>query len=385
MSSLSKVACYETRQGEFKKLEKKKFFFGWASRSSTEPTLSERINSLFSYITLPRLDIGRVADFSFGRDQSETIIPLLFKDVFSSYSYNLGGYKLKVTSCYDTLFALASCFSSEDHVRTLRNRFSHSETSSIFADLEGNCIELFLNDFFMNYSFSKKALLTSEESHSLSNNTSLDLEEISRTRKLKSLVSFSDLACFKEKILNEMKTIQIKILDNLERNTCKNAFLLSRQKSFIYYVLLHDSEFHRRGQVHLFSIEQYLNEEGTESYRLYNSYQDNYTLSDWLGAKVNFQLNKGEFQEFILFLREMFSATKWNSSLNNNWHRFFRVDYFTPEAILGEDGEYHVPLIRWGREPCYDRNLYALTIQYAFDSFSPQELIRKLQGKKKRA
>lgn len=347
-------------------------------------------------------------------------IALLVKQLFAKLAYNTNGDiversfgligQIKLTVCFDSVIQMAKYFSSLRKAKCLFARFCYTESIPIVGDdLQSRDFQarmiLILKDFSAALSVSKLSKL---EVH---DNTKLEVHDNSYFKEVKRLSeSFNyELKNRTEELLKEgtersllsdkvkalllsfAKRSQQDSLEQLKLSIAANAEKTTSDNSYIYYVAIRHSKFFQEtltskngcgeGFLHVFAIEQYLDNDQKETFRLYNSYKGCYTLDSWLQNKRSLYPNKERLDQLFMFLEKLLRAENWTDELRKGWYDFFNVQVE------------NFPLYNWricGLEDIKgglieeedittSLQLQGLTFRYAYDNFKPSEVAVKLR------
>ncbi|NCF71181.1 MAG: hypothetical protein GWP59_05720, partial [Chlamydiales bacterium] len=230
-------------------------------------------------------------------------IAFLVKQLFANFAYNINGDiversfcligQIKLTVCFDSIIQLSKYFSSTHKARCLFARFCYTESIPLVKDdalsRDYECkTTLLLQDFSAALSLSRLSRLEAHNNDYFEEvkkaSTSFSHELKSKTEGLLEANSEAVLLSSEVKalLLRLAKESQQRSLEYLQLSISANAQKLTSDNSFIYYVAIRHSKFFQEsfdskhgcgeGFVHVFALEQYLDNEQNEAFRLYNSY-----------------------------------------------------------------------------------------------------------------
>ncbi|MCH1430865.1 MAG: hypothetical protein L7U87_08940 [Chlamydiales bacterium] len=335
-------------------------------------------------IKIVPVDASDTAETAISKD-----ISALIRNLFSRFARPCisdeyqEGRLMPLTSCYSTAFVLADILSTPDKVELLSALFAYRDTFSLTNESENSsrCYQLILKDFFSGIVLSSKPFLgdwlklrsygrgelesqTKEEFQRLSDK----LDSFYKRGYIHSLESILARA----KLLSEFNELKLRVINSFAECLKSNKQDLSFDKSFIYYIAIKHFD---GGFSHVFCVEQYLNDNSEEAFRFYNSYQNHYTLYEWMERDLH-RFNHEQLNEFIDFLKLLFSSVNWNSSIASLWDHFFKVSCSLKHLVAWENVRADSTL---STQQVVDE-LKTYSIRFLCDSFSPHRVASHLDG-----
>ena len=296
-------------------------------------------------------------------------------DIIQLSSGELSPSHRRVTSCYHSFYLLSGLISGEEKTKRLYSW--NSCTYDIKIHFNEKLPVLHLYDFASAYALLQHPSLKIEEDETNLTIQTLVSRVFPRFSKIvKDCVKDipkNKVFCetIKSKIAGKMLELQLNTVKSLKTTIEDNGCLVDKDKSFIYYISIQHTRFLQQPHVHYFAVEQYLAPEGYVTYRLYNSYQNKYTCSDWLENKIQYELSPDQ----VLQLLNLFASFYKDGTISEEglrlWNVFFRVDAKYIRDFLSP--------VLWFNVPGVGQELKGLTIRFMYDCFSPSSLIKKLK------